>query len=140
MDDSVSPFIALSVGFLLFGFTSLGVRVVVVGAVLLIALMVVLPRLENGSDYIMRGDVTSLTGRTEIWQYIIHAIKERPILGHGYEVEGQIFQSRYFPLWEDIWNEGPKSSLHNGFLSRAVGVGIPATLLWAFIILRALRF
>src|SRR5260221_12400756 len=110
MDDSRSPFIALSVGLMLFGVTRLGVRVVVVGAVLLIAQMVGLPRLENGGDYIMRGDVTSLTGRTEIWQNIIHAIKERPIFGHGYEVEGQIFQNRYFPLWDNIWNEGPKAS------------------------------
>ncbi|MDO8432681.1 MAG: O-antigen ligase family protein [Candidatus Binatus sp.] len=140
MADSRSPLIALSVGLILFGISRLGLRAVVLAAILFIAATVVLPRLEGGRDYVMRGDVASLTGRTEIWRYVIHAIKERPVLGYGYEVEGQIFQSRYFPLWEEIWNEGPRSSLHNGYLSRAVGVGIPATLLWAFIILRALRF
>ena len=49
-------------------------------------------------------------------------IEERPLLGWGFEVEGEILQSKYFPIWWGPWEEGPHSSLHNGYLSRAVGL------------------
>jgi hypothetical protein len=138
--DSRSPLIALCVGGALLGINRYGLRAIAVigavfGAILLLSLS-----FESGREYMMRGDVSSLTGRTDIWRYVVHAIRERPVLGWGYEVEGQIFQNRDFPFWEQIWNEGPRSSLHNGYLSRAIGVGIPATLVWLFIIARALGF
>ena len=94
----------------------------------------------SGRAYVTRGEVTSFTGRTDIWKYVVHTIKQRPLTGWGYEIEGEIFQNRDFPLREEIWNEGPRSSVHNGYLSRAAGVGIPATLLWLFLMLRPLKF
>jgi O-antigen ligase len=83
----------------------------------------------------MGRDVGTLTGRTDIWNFVIQQIKDRPILGYGYAVSGAIFQSSYFPIWWGPWDLGPHSSLHNGYLDHAVGVGIPATLFWLFIIL-----
>ncbi len=88
------------------------------------------------SGYANRGDVTTLTGRTLIWQFAIRSIKDRVLLGYGYEAGGMIFQSRYFPLWWGPWDQGPRSSLHNNYLAHAVEVGVPATLFWLFIILR----
>jgi hypothetical protein len=137
--DSRSPFIALVVGVLLLAIDKYRMRAVVVAAALLFVGLLISKEM-TGSEYVSRGEVTTLTGRTEIWKYVVHAIRERPLTGWGYEVEGQIFQNHDFPLWEEIWDQGPRSSLHNGYLSRAVGVGIPATLLWLFIVARALGF
>ena len=91
---------------------------------------------KSASTYVGRGDVSSLTGRTDVWDYSLQQIEESPILGYGYEVEGQIYQLRHFPLWWGPWDDGPRSSLHNNYISHMVGVGIPATLFWLFIILR----
>jgi len=87
-------------------------------------------------DYVGRGDVSTLTGRTEMWAYVVQQIKARPIIGYGYEVSGAIFNSRYFPIWYGPWDMGPQSSLHNGYLNHMIGVGVPATLFWLFIVLR----
>ena len=57
-------------------------------------------------------------------------------MGYGYEVEGQILSSQYFPGWDAVWSLGYQSSLHDGYVSRAVSLGIPALLFWLFIILR----
>ncbi|HLX37697.1 MAG TPA: O-antigen ligase family protein, partial [Candidatus Binataceae bacterium] len=88
------------------------------------------------SEYTGRGDVTTLTGRTEMWSYVIQEIRARPLIGYGFSVSGAIFQSKYFPIWFGPWDQGPQSSLHNGYLDHAIGVGVPATLLWLFIVLR----
>ncbi len=77
-----------------------------------------------------------MTGRTDIWSYAIGRIAERPILGYGYQVSGAIFASRFFPIWYGPWDMGPHSSLHDGYIACAVGVGVPATLLWLFLTLR----
>ena len=90
----------------------------------------------TSAEYTGRGDVTTLTGRTEMWAYVVQEIKRRPLVGYGYEVAGMIFQSKYFPIWFGPWDEGAQSSLHNGYLNHAIGVGIPATLFWLFIMLR----
>jgi hypothetical protein len=82
--------------------------------------------------YFTRGEVSTLTGRTDVWKFAVQEIKQRPLLGYGFEVEGQILQSKYSPVWWGPWEEGPHSSLHNGYLSRAVGVGVPALLFWFF--------
>lgn len=120
--DSRSHTVACAIG--LFAFTLdryrwraiavwLPLGVIAVGCALLLS--------PDKLDYLNRGDVMTLTGRTEIWRFTIDKIKERPILGYGYEVEGQIFQDRHFPLWEEMWETGPHIPVHNGYLSLAVG-------------------
>jgi O-antigen ligase len=94
--------------------------------------------LPASHDYLDRGDVTSFTGRQVAWDFARQSIKERPLFGYGFEVEGQILLSQYFPGWDDVWSDGYQSSLHNGFLSRAVSLGIPALLLWLFIMSRTM--
>ena len=133
--DSRSPFVGLVVGTGLFVIWRYRFRGAVALALMLaVALGTVLAL--GGVSYLTRGNIDTLTGRTDMWAYVIEKIRERPLLGYGYEVSGAIFNSRYFPLWYGPWDEGPHSSLHNGYFTHFVGVGIPATLLWLYIAVR----
>ena len=102
----------------------------------MLALTILTAAGHGASAYVNRGDITTFTGRSEVWAYTVEQIKNSPMLGHGYEVEGAILD-RKFPLWYGPWDDGPHSSLHENYLARAVGVGIPAALLWLFIMLRS---
>jgi len=110
--------------------------ILLVAGLTVAAAFVIMLKLDDVRPYLARGNVSTLTGRTEIWNYAMDQIKEAPILGHGYEVEGEIFQLRHFPLWWGPWEDGPHSSIHENYLDHMVGVGIPATLLWLFVMLR----
>jgi len=96
--------------------------------------------LRGGMSAYVGRDVTTLTGRTDIWLYILQRIREQPILGYGYETAGAVYESRYFPIWWGPWDMGPHSSLHNGYLGHLIGVGIPATVLWLYVVLRTWIF
>jgi O-antigen ligase len=132
--DSRSPFVGFAVGGLLYLVWRYRLRAVpiilVVGVVAFIAVKSLDPQ------YLTRGDVTSLTGRTDIWKFAIEKIKQRPLLGYGFEVEGQIMQARDFPIWWGPWDEGPRSSLHSDYLSKAVSLGVPALVFWVFFFMR----
>lgn len=138
--DSRSPFIAVSIGLMLYAISKYKLRAVAVIGIISLGALLLYAGAGSGREYVTRGEVTSFTGRTDIWKYVVHTIEQRPLTGWGYEVEGELFQNRDFPLREEIWNQGPRSSVHNGYLSRASGVGIPATLLWLFLMLRAFQF
>ena len=133
--DSRTPFIALAVGGGCYLVWKYRARAVV--PMLVIVLAASMAHFNTSDEgYFARGDVGTLTGRTDIWRFAAGQIEDHPVLGYGYEVAGAIFDSRYFPLWWGPWDEGPHSSLHNGYIDRAVGVGVPAMLLWLFIVLR----
>jgi O-antigen ligase len=108
-----------------------GVAVIAMG--LLVALSALGP---EAMRYITRHDISSLTGRTVVWRYSLNQLARRPLLGYGYAVEGAIFNSKYFPLWDDLWTQGPRIPIHNAYLSRAIGLGVPALLLWFFLFFR----
>ena len=134
--DSRSPFLAMGAGITLYSiwrWRARGIVVLAAAAAVLGAALLIYSHGNLGAY--MGRDVGTLTGRTDIWDFVVQQIKARPILGYGYAVSGAIFQSSYFPIWWGPWDLGPHSSLHNGYLDHAVGVGIPATLLWLFIIL-----
>jgi O-antigen ligase len=136
--DSRSPLAAIAIGgfiYLLWRYRLKGIIGVAVLIALFYAVTFILPA---SHDYLDRGDVTSFTGRQVAWDFARQSIKERPLFGYGFEVEGQILLSQYFPGWDDVWSDGYQSSLHNGFLSRAVSLGIPALLLWLFIMSRTM--
>jgi len=132
--DSRSPFVALGVGGLLYLIWRYRFRAVPIIMVVGVVGFIVMAQLNP--EYLTRGDVTSLTGRTDIWQFAIEKIKQRPLLGYGFEVEGQIMQARDFPIWWGPWEEGPRSSLHSNYLSKAVSIGIPALVFWVFFFMR----
>jgi O-antigen ligase len=139
--DSRTPFVAMAIGFAAYLLWRYRLRGILLMAGAAGALVLALPLFGHSlGEYTGRGDVTTLTGRTEMWAYVVQQIRARPLTGYGYEVAGAIFKSKYFPIWYGPWDEGSQSSLHNGYLSHAIGLGIPATLFWLFIVLRPWAF
>ncbi len=136
MADSRSPIIAIVIGcavYLMLKYRAKGVIGIVAMYLVFYAAAHAIPSMH---EYIDRGDVESFTGRQVAWDFGVRSIKESPLLGYGYEVEGQILLSPYFQGWDAVWGMGYQSSLHNGYISRAVSLGIPALLFWLFFILR----
>ena len=134
--DSRSPLAAIAIGIAVYIVSHYRLR----GAVAVVALFLVvhtaLALLPGTQSYVNRGDVASFTGRQDAWDFAITSIKERPLIGYGYGIEGEILQSPYFASWDEVWNMGYRSSLHNGYLSRAISLGIPGLLFWLFLIVR----
>lgn len=84
-----------------------------------------------------RGDsaITTLTGRTEFWQGCLVLIKEQPLCGYGYGVAGKVWEDpRFYREGEFLWAGSAKSSLHNGYLSLAIGLGLVGLLGWLIFI------
>jgi O-antigen ligase len=137
LSDSRSSMGALVTGLIVFFLWRYRWRGILVAALAVAAAgFVMILMLSDARTYLSRGDVSTLTGRTEVWDYAVDQIKEAPFLGYGYQVEGQIYELRHFPIWYGPWDEGPRSSIHENYLGHMVGVGIPATLLWLFVMLR----
>ena len=79
--------------------------------------------------YLNRG-VDSMTGRTEAWSFEVSKAEDSPLLGYGYQSEGEILRDHRFRDWEEIWNRGASTPLHNGYMTLIIGTGIPATIFW----------
>jgi O-antigen ligase len=76
-----------------------------------------------------------LTGRPEFWHGSLILMREKPLLGYGYGVEGKIWEDpRFFGNKETLWSGSAKTSLHNGYLSTVIGVGIIIFILWCLIL------
>ena len=88
--DSRSALGAMAIGgiaFFLWKYRWRGIFVSIAASVLL--LLVVSLAVKNPTTYVDRGDVSSLTGRTDVWEYSVQRIEDSPVLGYGYEVEGR---------------------------------------------------
>lgn len=88
-------------------------------------------------ENLKRGDqeLTTLTGRDEFWSGGLILLSERPWLGYGYYVEGKIWEdSRFYDKNYALWSGSTKASLHNGYLSIAIGNGVPGLVLFLVII------
>jgi O-antigen ligase len=134
--DSRTPLVALAVGCAAYSLWKYRARgALVCAGVLALAVVVLIVSGVDLRDYTMRGE-GNLTGRTDMWSFVIEQVRARPILGYGYETSGSVLQSPYSPLWDTMWNEGVHTSLHDGYLDHVVGVGIPATILWLYIMMR----
>ena len=137
MADSRSAFAAMAVGgflWLLWRYKTRGA--LATGGLLLVALMAYALASAGARVYVTGRDTATLTGRTEAWAFEIKSIAEFPLVGYGYDVEGEIFHNRYFTNWQTFWDQGANTSLHNGYLAIAVGMGIPALVLWLFAVMR----
>lgn len=91
-------------------------KVVYIGVItILIAVLINVQDLV--SEYFIRGaamsNITSMSGRTKMWEVAREYIAVRPLLGYGYGVGGYIVSSRF----EDM------SSLHNGVYETLMGIG-----------------
>ncbi len=78
---------------------------------------------------------TGLTGRPDIWSAAYLLVKERPLLGYGYDVEGAIFSDpRFYDRTLGLWGGSARVPMHSGYLSVAVGLGIVGLTLWTVIL------
>jgi O-antigen ligase len=79
------------------------------------------------------GKDATLTGRTELWPYVIDLIDERPWIGWGY----RSFWQQNNPLAVDLWNKLgwiiPES--HNGLLDVLLDVGYVGCAVFAYVFL-----
>lgn len=80
-------------------------------------------------------EITTLTGRDDFWSGGLILLSEQPWLGYGYQVEGKIWEdSRFYDPNYKLWSGTSRTSLHNGYLSVAIGLGVPGLILFLTII------
>jgi O-antigen ligase len=97
-------------------FTSVALGVVVSAAV--ISLLMFGADIQAVFDALGRDD--TLTGRTEIWPYVIQAIGDRPLFGFGY---GVVWTDNG-PVQQYITTDWLPYHAHNGFLELALDTGL----------------
>jgi O-antigen ligase len=77
----------------------------------------------------------SFTGRTDVWQFAIRNILERPMLGHGFMAFWRTDQLLSETPSTDLWANTAAHS-HNGYLDITLTTGFPGLLLCiAFVIM-----
>ena len=100
-------------------------------------LLIIFPYIEPSN--MVRDDnsrTTLFTGREEFWSDALILISESPYLGYGFEVSGKVWEDpRFYNPDETLWSGSAKQSLHNGYISTIIGVGIPGFILFLFIII-----
>lgn len=83
------------------------------------------------------GRDTTLTGRTDIWPYILHMSEQRPLLGYGYNCFWDVEAFAGYVMDRFQWSI---PSTHNGYLETLLGLGwIGLGLALAFIATMAYR-
>jgi exopolysaccharide production protein ExoQ len=140
--QSTTSSLAILLFWVLGGLTSLlqrggGARilgVVLLTPVLLIALVAVV---SPDSFYELIGKDPTLTGRTEIWGYVIPYIYQRPLLGWGY---GAFWSTQNLAAWEianTIHWYAPEA--HNGLLEILLSGGLVGAVWFIYIWVRTFR-
>jgi O-Antigen ligase len=115
----------------------------VAAALAFLAIMIVLggilfmltPLGEYMDIYQQSGQVTTLTGRTDLWSIALPAIEQTPILGHGY-MASKFFARKSAGV---PWDAG---HMHNGVLEVLYNnglIGLAVLLMMNFVIIRDLR-
>ena len=121
--------------FLWFVLNKKGMKIILF-SLLLVFLSVIFPSIEP-SNMERNGNtsLTDLTGRQEFWINALTLISEKPWSGYGFEVGGKVWED---PRFNDpkltLWSGSAKQSLHNGYITTAIGIGIPGLLLWLLVI------
>ncbi|MFZ9034272.1 MAG: O-antigen ligase family protein, partial [Anaerohalosphaeraceae bacterium] len=88
---------------------------------------------HRGGRSVQRRDsnITALTGRTDFWKGCVLLIKEKPLQGYGFGVAGKVWEDpRFYKEGQALWAGSAKSSLHNGYLSLAIGLGVVGLGVW----------
>ncbi len=71
---------------------------------------------------------TSFTGRTDIWQFALDRVAQRPIIGYGFAAFWGTEQVVYGMGGASIW-ANTVAHAHNAYLNLALTVGIPGSIL-----------
>lgn len=79
-------------------------------------------------------EVTTFTGRTEIWAFCWNKIKERPLIGYGFAASRKVISQGYQSRFGFI-----TKSAHNMWIQNLLSVGIIGTFPIVFVILVLIR-
>jgi O-antigen ligase len=92
--------------------------------------LAVLAIYSNTMETILNSAVSdaSFTGRTDVWQFAIGNILERPVLGHGYMAFWRTDEVLSETQSTDLWANTAAHS-HNGYLDIALTTGFPGLFL-----------
>ena len=112
------------------------VRLLCIFLVIIFGPVVVLVMLYPDAALEMIGKDPTLTGRTELWAWVLDAIAQRPILGWGYAA----FWSPNNPAAAEISRvlQWYVPEAHNGLLEMALNVGFVGASYLIFLLIRAL--
>lgn len=130
--DSRSEAAAAAVACAVYAMWKYRLKGAVACAVVLVGSVAVYGHLGPDLRMYFNRDVATLTGRTEAWNFELVKLWQHPLRGYGYEVEGEIFQDRYFSNWQQFWDQGANTALHDSYLTIGIGMGLPALALWLF--------
>jgi O-antigen ligase len=84
----------------------------------------------------LAGRDASLSGRTELWSGVVHAILQRPVLGYGFQSFWDSGEPLALEIWTAIGWNAPNS--HNGLLEVALCLGLVGVLFVGAVLLQAL--
>jgi len=102
---------------------------VVIGVTLLMFLLIFMPDMM----FELIGKERTLTGRTDIWNALATAIKEKPLLGYGY---GTFWQGLTGPsYWVRFSLEWGVPTAHNGWVETWLSAGVVAVVLFGLLYL-----
>jgi O-antigen ligase len=73
-----------------------------------------------------------MSGRDQAWRYAHSLIAEKPWTGHGFQASTELTEARAKWL-RRIGFSGAGSTFHNTFISKAVDLGVPATLAYSLL-------
>lgn len=85
------------------------------------------------SFYSLVGRSSTLTGRSNVWEAVDSAIKQKPLLGYGY---GGFWLSEGGPqelVWDTLWGYRPTAA-HNGFKEIRLDLGYVGLALIGFVL------
>ncbi len=80
---------------------------------------------------------TTLTGRTELWDLLITAIKSRPLLGFGFDTFWQGLHGDSLSIIRGVGWLVPTA--HNGYLELLISIGIVGALIFLPLLFQAIR-
>jgi exopolysaccharide production protein ExoQ len=109
-------------------------RILAMLLMILLVLTAVIAAQSPDSFFEMIGKDPTLTGRTDLWPYLIPYISQRPMLGWGFFA----FWSSVNPVGNDLylllgWHV---AHAHNGLLEMLLEVGIVGTIFFVFLLTR----
>jgi exopolysaccharide production protein ExoQ len=113
-----------------------GVRVFAIGATV-VALPVLIVSLVFPDTLLeILGKDPTLTGRTEIWGYVIEDIYQRPLLGWGYVAFWSVYNPAAMDIADALHWFSPQA--HNGLLEILLHVGIVGASYFLFVWIRTI--
>lgn len=117
------------------------IKLVITSIIIISSAIILTNFLPESFQRLESSDFTDLSSREDIWNSALIFIKEKPIQGYGFGVEGAIFQDELKVDLEGSFIERTvRQSLHNGYLSILVGGGFIGLILWIIILLLPLFF